>query len=356
MKHRNRETATARVRLLFVRVVVALPGIFAATHALSDPRLDIGLLMGVARSIVRIEADRPGYGIQIGTGVVLADGEIVTACHVVRDARVVYVIYGGRRRAASRLRIMPQRDVCAFSVVGLKAPVAKMRPAERLQIGKPVTALGFSGGAEMKWKTGTILRKHRFAGSIVSQTTTPFTSGASGGPLLDAGGNVVGLLNFRTPGPGPNFYAVPVEWAIDAIELDADQSRVNTHFTTLPFWDRQRDDLPFFMQASSLEGEQRWNELRRLCEVWEVEEPTSGEPAFIESRIDEHFGRFEAVHERLVIAVDRDAQHVLAWASLVRVRLYLKDISDAGTAYSPLRVLNMHVPNQLVVEGLIAGQ
>lgn len=66
------------------------------------------------------------------------------------------------------------------------------------------------------------------------------------------------------------------------------------------------------------------------------------------------FGRFEAVHERLVNAVDHDAQHVLAWASLVRVRLYLKDMSGAHTAYSQLRALNLHVANQLVEEGLIA--
>jgi hypothetical protein len=101
--------------------------------------------------------------------------------------------------------------------------------------------------------------------------------------------------------------------------------------------------------------EQRWEELRLLCEVWQVELPTSGEPAFIESRIDEHFGRFEAVYDQLLKAVDRDARHVLAWASLVRVRLYLKDITGAHSAYSQLQDLNMHLANQLIENGLIAG-
>lgn len=339
-----------------VWLVALLPGVFAATSALSESRLDIGVVVEAARSVVRIEADRPGVGIQMGTGVVLADGEIATACHVVRDAHAVFAIYAGRRRAASNLRVMAARDVCAFSVVGLEAPVAKVRPTGRLQIGETVTALGFSGGAGVKWRSGVITRKHRFADSVVIQTTTPFTSGASGGPLLDADGNVVGLLSFRTRGPGPNFYAVPVDWGVDAVELSIDHLQGSTHFSTLPFWDGRGNELPFFMQASSLEAEQRWDELRLLCEVWQTEEPASGEPAFIESRIDEHFGRFDAVHNQLIDAVGRDAQHVLAWASLVRVRLILKDISGAQSAYSQLRELNMRVANQLVEKGLIAGQ
>jgi hypothetical protein len=151
-----------------------------------------------------------------------------------------------------------------------------------------------------------------------------------------------------------------VEWAIDVIELRvdqerADQARVDTHFSTLPFWDRQVDELPFFMQASSLEAEQKWNELRRLCEAWQLAEPASGEPAFVESRIDARFGRFEEVHDQLVKAVGRDAQHALAWASLVRVRLYLQDVSGARDAYSRVRALNANVADRLVEEGLIAG-
>jgi len=313
----------------------------------------MGLLVQAARSVVRIEASRPGSGIQIGTGVVFADGEIATACHVVRDASTVFAVYAGRRRVVSNIRVMPRRDVCAFSVDGLEAPAAKVRPAAHLQIGEPVTALGFSGGVGVKWKLGAIMRTHRFAGSVVVQTTTPFTSGASGGPLLDAEGNVVGLLSFRTRGPSPNFYATPVEWAIDAIELNADQGQADTQFSTLPFWDDRDHELPFFMRASSLEAEQRWDELRQLCEAWQVAEPGSGEPAFIESRIDEQLGRFEAVHDRLVHAVGLDEQHVLAWAALVRIRLHMDDRPGARNAYSKLRVLNMHVANQLVDEGLI---
>jgi hypothetical protein len=104
---------------------LALPIIVAATDALSEPRYDIGLLVAASRSVVRIEAHRPGTKLQMGTGVVLADGEIATACHVVHDARAVYAIYAGRRRTTSSLRAMAARDVCAFSVVGLEAPAAR---------------------------------------------------------------------------------------------------------------------------------------------------------------------------------------------------------------------------------------
>jgi serine protease Do len=348
-------TIQDRMKKSVICLVAALPAVFAATDAWSGTRLDIGLLMEAARSVVRIEADRPGSGLQMGTGVVLADGEIATACHVVRGARAVHAIYAGRRLGTSNMRVMAARDVCAFSVVGLEAPPARVRPSVHLQIGEPVTALGFSGGAGIKWKTGEIVRKHRFTDSVIIQSTTPFTSGASGGPLLDAEGNVVGLLIFRTRGPSPQFYAVPIEWGVDVVELSAGHAQASTRFSTLPFWDSRGDALPFFMRASSLEAAQRWDELRLLCEMWQVDEPSSGEPAFVESQIDEHFGRFDAVQNKLVEAVERDAQHVLAWASLVRVRLYMQDVPGANSAYSRLRKLNVRVANQFVENGLITA-
>ena len=346
--------AKARISKIAIWLVVVFPLVCANSNVTSAQRLTVALLVEATSSIVRIEANRPGTGIQVGTGVVLSEGEIVTACHVVRDAGAVIVIHAGRRYVASQLRALPARDVCAFSVPGLEAPIAKVRPAVELQIGEPVAALGFGGGAGMKWKAGSVVRKHPFDGGIIVQTTTPFNSGASGGPLLDDAGNVVGLLSFRTRGTDPSFYAIPVDWAIDAIEPGMSRGQADSRSSALPFWDGVADELPFFMQASLLKAEQRWDELRLLCEVWQLAEPGSGEPAFVESHIDTHYEHHEAAHEQLVYATGLDTQHVHAWAALVRVRVFLKDEPGARAAFDRLQLLNEHLANQLIDEGIIA--
>lgn len=308
------------------------------------------VLFSAFRSVVRIEATRPAHGVQVGTGVVLAQRKVATACHVVRDATKVSVIHGGRRFFVSGLQAMPKRDVCVFTVKGLNAQPAQSRAATQLQVGEQDVALGFSGGGPIRWGIGEVARIHYFEGGQVLQTSASFTSGASGGPLLDAEGKVVGLLTFRMRGLGPQFYSVPIEWAVDIVEKMDHDKAVDTGFDHLSFWERNADELPFFMRASSLETEQRWPELRALCEAWQRADPQSGEPAFIESRLDERSGRFEAARAKLEQAVFRDPHHALAWSALARARLRIEDVSGARKAYSRLILLSDVLADRLLAE------
>jgi len=331
---------------LFVSLWLSLPA-----HANDfSPRV----IFDASRSVVRIEAARPRLGVQVGTGVVLAQDKVVTACHVLRDATNVSVIHGGIRYVVSALQALPEKDVCALSVQGLNAVPAKSRAAAQLQIGEPVVAVGFSGGGPMRWGRGEIARTHYFQGGLVLQTSASFTSGASGGPLLDSQGRVVGLLTFRMLDRGPQFYSVPVEWAVDAVEL-ATTDGVNTAFDELPFWQRDENELPFFMRAGSLETEHRWSELRALSKAWRRADPRSAEPSFIESALEERVGHYEAARSKLEQAVFRNPRHALAWSALVRVRLHFEDLGGARDAYTHLTSLSMVLADRLLAEHQALG-
>lgn len=302
-------------------------------------------LSRVSQSVVRIEASRPQRQIQIGTGVVVAPGQVATACHVVSGAAGVHVVFAGRRYAVSSIRAAPARDVCVFFVNGLDALPAEVRVASRLEIGEPVVAIGFSGGGPLRWRSGEIARTHFFDGAHVLQSSTFFTSGASGGPLMDAQGRVVGLLSFRMRRSGPRFYSVPIQWVVDALTLESGQ--IDTIFDAGPFWARSPENLPFFMRASKLESERRWAELRELCFAWQLAEPGSAEPAFIESLMEERVGDFESARDKLEQAVSRDPQHALAWAALARIRIELDDLAGARHAYRNLTHVNRQLANTL---------
>ncbi len=302
-------------------------------------------LSRVTQSVVRIEARRPQYGTQVGTGVVVAPEYVATACHVVSEAVSVHVIFSGRRFAVSAIKADPARDVCVFFVAGLDAVPAPIRVSSRLKIGEPVVAIGYSGGGALRWRGGEIAKTHFFDGGYVLQSSTFFTSGASGGPLMDAQGQVAGLLSFRMRRSGPSFYSVPIEWVLDALAREGDG--MTTQFETGPFWARSGEALPFFMRASKLETERRWTELRELCIAWQIAEPESGEPAFIESSLEQHVGRIEAARDKLEQAVSRDPEHALAWAALTRVRLDLDDLVGARDAYRNLMQLNQRLAQKL---------
>jgi serine protease Do len=57
-------------------------------------------LINLAASVLRIEAPRAS-GYSIGSGVAVGDNQVITNCHVTRDAKSIYVLRG---MAAQRRR------------------------------------------------------------------------------------------------------------------------------------------------------------------------------------------------------------------------------------------------------------
>jgi serine protease Do len=297
---------------------------------------DPALRVRSALSLVRVEARREGGKVSVGTGVVIAPNMVETACHVVRDAASITMVHGGRAWSVSGQYVDPAHDLCVFLVPYLEAKPADFRPAAELEIGEPVTAVGYSGGFGLRWQVGQVVRLHHYEGSVVIQSSAPFTSGASGGSLLDAQGRVVGFLNFRMRGPGPQFFALPAEWAQTHALVEKDFLPIDTRFIAQPFWATDPSAAPFFILANSLEAEGRGEELRELCGRWRVAEPDSAEPAFVEAGLEERDGRLEAALAALDQALLQDPTHVLARRARVRLRMAASDLGGAQEDYAVL--------------------
>jgi hypothetical protein len=196
--------------------------------------------------------------------------------------------------------------------------------------------VGYSGGFALRWQIGQVVRLHHYDGSVVIQSSAPFTSGASGGSLLDSQGRVVGFLNFRMRGRGPQFFALPAEWAQARALTETDFIPVDTRFISLPFWAADANAAPFFILANSLAAEGRGDELRELCGRWRAAEPDSAEPAFVEAGLEERDGRLEAALAALDQALLQDPTHVLARRARVRLRMAASDLAGAQEDYAML--------------------
>jgi S1-C subfamily serine protease len=146
-----------------------------------------------AQAVVTVDA----RGRMPATGIVWsADGEILTADHVVqRDENIQVTLGDGRTLAARVVGRDPGSDLALLKVEASGLPVPEL--AETLKVGHLVFAVGRP--EEVQATLGSVValggpvRGHRrnFAAYIQSDVT--MYPGFSGGPLIDASGRVAGL-------------------------------------------------------------------------------------------------------------------------------------------------------------------
>ncbi len=148
-----------------------------------------------------------GRGWGRGSGVVIAPGQVLTVAHVLRGDDVTVAFADGRTADGRVAGEDPDLDVAVIAVdTGDVAPVA-WEPGETPALGAPVFGLANPGGRGLRTTFGLVSatgrgfrgpRGRRVAGSI--EHTAPLPRGSSGGPLVDAEGNLIGLNAVRREG------------------------------------------------------------------------------------------------------------------------------------------------------------
>ncbi|HSM65595.1 MAG TPA: trypsin-like peptidase domain-containing protein, partial [Ilumatobacteraceae bacterium] len=176
----------------------------------SDPtgpiegRLDVAKVIDhMAASVVTISADLPG-GQSVGTGVIISsDGEILTNAHVVQAATDIRVRLAGETepREARLLASDPGNDLALLRMSGDDFDAAVFADPDSVRIGDEVVAIGFALGLDgdpsvtlgiVSAVDRTIGTDGAFLNGLI-QTDAAISSGNSGGPLVNARGEVVGI-------------------------------------------------------------------------------------------------------------------------------------------------------------------
>ncbi len=272
-------------------------------------------------SVLRVEAPRnDGGGASFGSAVAVAHEAVVTNCHVTRDAERILVVLGGLRHSVSAQAVDVEHDLCLLQVPGLRAPAVTLGRAAELAIGQPLTALGYTGGAALRASAGKVVQLHRHDAAHVIQSSTGFSSGASGGGLFDEGGRLVGVLTFRLRG-GDHYFAAPAEW-VQALLDSAAQGRfaevAPIGHPRLAFWETPESTRPRFLQAAALQQGARWTELQAYARAWLRLTPSDAEPWALLGLSLVSAGRMPEGRTALECALRLDATHRSARAWLAR--------------------------------------
>jgi S1-C subfamily serine protease len=178
-----------------------------------------------------------------GSGFVISDGgEIATNAHVVTDgeggggpiheAKEVYVQFADRNQvAADIVGFDPNADVALLKVdpSGLDLHPLQLATNEQVQVGQPVAAIGSPFGEDRSLSVGVVSATDRSIPSLTRfqiegavQTDASINPGYSGGPLLDADANVVGInqqINTTSGGNEGVGFAVPISLVAHSLDV-----------------------------------------------------------------------------------------------------------------------------------------
>lgn len=191
-----------------------------AAPASTDPVAVVAAAL--SPSVVQVETDAG-----LGSGVVYADGLILTNNHVIESARQIAVrTADGRSFEAELLGADPRNDIAVLSVgTDSGLPVAALATDIDLSVGQLAVAIGSPFQLSQTVTAGIVSAVNRPVANRVGgfnamlQTDAPINPGNSGGALADGSGRVIGInTSIRTDGTSNGNlgigFAVPIDTAI----------------------------------------------------------------------------------------------------------------------------------------------
>jgi S1-C subfamily serine protease len=166
-----------------------------------------------ASTVTVLVYDASGQPLGLGSGFVVASGQVVTNAHVIAGASRLLVRPIGvsqTHAVSSLLQVDEGADLALLQVDDLASPVLPLASGDAPSVGDTVYAVGSPLGLDGTFSQG-IVSGYRTVGDLsLMQLTAPISPGSSGGPVLDATGRVIGVA-IGTFAEGQNLnFAVPI--------------------------------------------------------------------------------------------------------------------------------------------------
>jgi S1-C subfamily serine protease len=180
------------------------------------------------------EGESSGGGIATGSGIVIDnEGHVLTNNHVVEGATKIEVKLGASN-AEHKAEVVGTDPASDIALLKVEAPADQLHPlvlgdSSKVRVGDPVVAIGNPFGLDRTVTSGIVSALQRqiqapngFSISHVIQTDAAINPGNSGGPLIDSGGEVIGINSQIETGGGSNGnvgigFAIPIDTAREVV-------------------------------------------------------------------------------------------------------------------------------------------
>lgn len=155
-----------------------------------------------------------------GTGfIITSDGYVITNAHVLVDATYANALTSDREKKSMQLiGYDANLDLALLKIEG-EYDSLEFEDISQVNLGDKVIAIGNPLGLSFSVSEGIVSGKNRFGANELPayiQTDAALNPGNSGGPLINSGGKVVGINNFKIVGENLGF-ALQSDYIIDGI-------------------------------------------------------------------------------------------------------------------------------------------
>ena len=208
------------------RASPAVVSITASKAPTRNPRSDDPFFQFFFGDRSRQSPQEPQVG--LGSGVIVSsEGYLLTNNHVIEGADDVEVLLGDGRSAKARtIGADPESDIAVLKIDLDKLPVIAFGDVDALQVGDVVLAIGNPFGVGQTVTSGIVsaLGRNSLGINIFEnfiQTDAAINPGNSGGALVDASGNLLGIITAiysRSGGSLGIGFAIPVSTARQVME------------------------------------------------------------------------------------------------------------------------------------------
>lgn len=182
-----------KAAILLILPLFILPSRMVTGQVVSAP----DIAAAAAKAVVSIKTiDSRGTELGSGTGwVVEASGTIVTNYHVIAGANSLIVTLPSGE-VFDRVYVVAmdrERDLALLRISAGKLAVLALGNDDVVRVGDRIYAMGNPLGLDRTFSDGLVSSKRVLRGTQQLQITAPISPGSSGGPVMNAAGEVIGV-------------------------------------------------------------------------------------------------------------------------------------------------------------------
>lgn len=305
------------------------------------------LVQDLNSRVLRVQVGLKNGQYGLGSGVVVAENQVVTNCHVVANASSISVISGGAAYHAVGVKPDWEHDVCMLQMEDLPLSPVAMKSSRELKYEQPVFTIGYPSFVAAPVSTsGVVKGLFTMDDSVIVRATSTFRQGASGGGLFDDSGALVGLITLKSPGKDAYYYYMSVDWVKALISKPAGPIVVKSE---LPFWGKPAAEWPYFMKVVFPYLHKDWNGLKVIAEQWTTKEPSNTEAWFYLAAAEYETHDFTIAEQHLHRVVSMNDQHSQAFYYLGMIAEASGKHGEAMASVDALKQLDAETAEALTV-------
>lgn len=165
--------------------------------------------------VMLVMQDSHGQPTSLGSGFFVKEDVVATNLHVIEGAASGYAKIVGKKPKydiAGFVAIDRHRDLVLLNVQNVQAPTLVLADSDSVAVGDEVYAIGNPYGLEGTFSKGIVSSVRKVDEDSLLQITAPISPGSSGGPVLNAQGEVAGVSVATFKGGQNLNFAIPVSY------------------------------------------------------------------------------------------------------------------------------------------------